>query len=52
MMRCIRGDCRRWWSVAPGELEPRCACGSLLELADFDEHLATIPYVPFDHTKK
>lgn len=58
MMRCL--VCERWWSK---DLPPRveregpeapqlCGCGGRLAVVDMERHLATVPYVPFDSTKK
>lgn len=51
MMKCA--SCRRWWSGEPinGNVQ-LCACGGELKVVDMQAHLASIPYLPFDHTKK
>jgi hypothetical protein len=38
--------CQRWWSTAPGEVNPTCPCGGELALADMPAHLKALPYKP------
>ena len=53
MMRCRVPTCRYTWSVTPDEIETaRCACGGELERFDVEAHGMTLPYVPFDPSKK
>lgn len=48
MARCI--ECSRWWSTDGNMI--RCACKGELEIVDMAAHMKTLPYVPYDPSKK
>lgn len=43
MVRCTVAECRRWWTIAPDNPNPTCACGGDVEVVDMKAHIAALP---------